>query len=225
MNPFASLTSPFVLSDTTQSLSLMKARPAPMPATTPFVLFEATHDSRSSEAAVVVAFGLSCPCGELFDQATGDAWREERIAGDDGRDMPAGERGEIWIKGPTVMNRGCWQRPDANAAVFTDGWFHSGDVGYMDADGFVYLVDRAKDMIIRAGENIYCVEVENVLFDFPDVIDAAVVGVPHKVMGEEVKAVVQLKPGSTATADDIRAFATQHFLPSLPVALRAVPAG
>ena len=118
--------------------------------------------------------------------------------------MAAGERGEIWIKGPTVMNRGYWQRPDANEAAFTDGWFHTGDVGYLDPDGFLYLVDRAKDMIIRAGENIYCVEVENVLFDFPDVIDAAVVGVPHKTLGEEVKAVVQLKPGSTATAEDIR---------------------
>src|SRR4029079_5028910 len=80
----------------------------------------------------------------------------------------------------------------------------------MDPDGFVYLVDRAKDMIIRAGENIYCVEVENVLFDFPDGIDHAGVGVPHKVMGEEVKAVVQLKAGSTATADDIRAFCREH---------------
>ena len=107
--------------------------------------------------------------------------------------MPAGERGEVWIKGPTVMNRGYWRRPDANEAAFTDGWFHTGDVGYLDADGFLYLVDRAKDMIIRAGENVYCVEVENVLFDHPDVIDAAVVGVPHKTLGEEVKAVVQLK--------------------------------
>ena len=65
------------------------------------------------------------------------------------------------------MNRGYWQRPDANAAAFTDGWFHTGDVGYLDPDGFLYLVDRAKDMIIRAGENVYCVEVENVLFDHP----------------------------------------------------------
>ena len=127
-----------------------------------------------------------------------------------GRRCRPGERGEIWIKGPTVMNRGYWQRPDANEAAFTDGWFHTGDVGYLDPDGFLYLVDRAKDMIIRAGENIYCVEVENVLFDHPDVIDAAVVGVPHKTLGEEVKAVVQLKPGSTATADDIRAFCREH---------------
>ena len=118
---------------------------------------------------------------------------ELRIVADDGSDVPRGERGEIWIKGPTVMNRGYWHRPDANAAAFTDGWFHTGDIGYLDADGFLYLVDRAKDMIIRAGENVYCVEVEHVLFDHPDVIDAAVVGVPHKTLGEEVKAVVQLQ--------------------------------
>ena len=135
---------------------------------------------------------------------------ELRVVDEGGRDMPAGERGEIWIKGPTVMNRGYWRRPDANAAALTNGWFHTGDVGYLDADGFLYLVDRAKDMIIRAGENVYCVEVENVLFDVPDVIDAAVVGVPHRTLGEEVKAVVQVKPGSGATADDIRAFCREH---------------
>ena len=78
---------------------------------------------------------------------------------------------------------------------FSEGWFHTGDIGYLDADGYLYLVDRAKDMIIRAGENVYCVEVEHVLFDHPDVIDAAVVGVPHKTLGEEVKAVVQVREG------------------------------
>ncbi|HVJ96052.1 MAG TPA: class I adenylate-forming enzyme family protein [Acidimicrobiia bacterium] len=135
---------------------------------------------------------------------------EIRVVEESGVDAPAGERGEVWIKGPTVMNRGYWRRPDANEASFSDGWFHTGDIGYLDADGFLFLVDRAKDMIIRGGENVYCVEVENVIFDHPDVIDAAVVGVPHKTLGEEVKAVVQLKEGSTATADDIRQHAMQH---------------
>ena len=97
------------------------------------------------------------------------------------------------------MDRGYWRRPDANESSFSEGWFHTGDIGYLDAEGYLYLVDRAKDMIIRAGENVYCVEVEHVLFDHPDVIDAAVVGVPHKTLGEEVKAVVQLRDGSTAT--------------------------
>jgi long-chain acyl-CoA synthetase len=135
---------------------------------------------------------------------------ELRVVDASGVDAPVGERGEVWIKGPTVMNRGYWRRPDANEAAFSDGWFHTGDIGYLDADGFLFLVDRAKDMIIRGGENVYCVEVENVIFDHPDVIDAAVVGVPHKTLGEEVKAVVQLKEGSSATADDIREHARQH---------------
>jgi long-chain acyl-CoA synthetase len=135
---------------------------------------------------------------------------ELRIVDDRGGDAPARTNGEVWLKGPTVMAHGYWRRPDANAASLTEGWFHTGDIGYVDEEGYLYLVDRAKDMIIRAGENVYCVEVEHVLFDHPDVVDAAVVGVPHKELGEEVKAVVQLKPGATATADDIRAFCAEH---------------
>jgi long-chain acyl-CoA synthetase len=135
---------------------------------------------------------------------------ELRVVDEQGRDTAAGERGEIWIKGPTVMAHGYWRRPDANATAFTDGWFHTGDIGYLDPDGFLYLVDRAKDMIIRAGENVYCVEIENVLFDHPDVVDAAVVGVAHKTLGEEVKAVVQLRPGSETTSEDLRAFCREH---------------
>ncbi len=121
-------------------------------------------------------------------------------------DVSTGETGEVWIKGPTVMMRGYWNRPDATAEILTDGWFHSGDIGRLDDDGFLYLVDRAKDMIIRGGENIACVEVENVLFAHPDVVDAAVVGVPHKELGEEVMAVVQLRPGATTTPEELRDF-------------------
>jgi long-chain acyl-CoA synthetase len=135
---------------------------------------------------------------------------ELRIVDDRGNDQPPRTNGEVWLKGPTVMAQGYWRRPDANAAALSDGWFHTGDIGYVDEEGYLYLVDRAKDMIIRAGENVYCVEVEHVLFDHPDVVDAAVVGVPHKTLGEEVKAVVQLKAGSTASADDIRTFCKQH---------------
>ena len=135
---------------------------------------------------------------------------ELKIVGDDGGEQPTGSPGEIWIKGPNVMAHGYWNRPDANAASFTDGWFHTGDIGKVDADGFVYIVDRAKDLIIRAGENIACVEIENVLFQHPDIVDAAVVGVAHPVLGEEVKAVVQVKVGSTVTADELRAFCRVH---------------
>lgn len=135
---------------------------------------------------------------------------ELKIVGEDDAEMAVGEAGEIWIKGPNVMAHGYWNRPDANAASFTDGWFHTGDIGRVDGDGFVYIVDRAKDLIIRAGENIACVEIENVLFQHPDIVDAAVVGVAHPVLGEEVKAVVQVKPGATVTADELRDFCRPH---------------
>jgi long-chain acyl-CoA synthetase len=131
---------------------------------------------------------------------------EIQVVDDGGQGVPIGDTGEIWLRGPTIMRRGYWNRPEATAEAITrDGWFRSGDIGRFGEDGFLYLVDRQKDMIIRGGENVYCVEVEQVLFEHPDVIDAAVVGVPDKVLGEEVKAVVQLKPGSSATAEDLRA--------------------
>ena len=136
---------------------------------------------------------------------------EMRVVGDDGKDAPLDGKGEVWLRGPTIMLRGYWNRPDANAEALTaDGWFKTGDIGRIDAEGFLYLIDRAKDMIIRAGENIYCVEVENILFEHPDILDAAIVGVPHKQMGEEVKAVVQRRPGSAVTVEDIQAFCRLH---------------
>jgi long-chain acyl-CoA synthetase len=136
---------------------------------------------------------------------------EVQVVDPEGRPLGPGEVGEIALRGPTVMMRGYWSRPDATDAAFLPGgWFRTGDIGRLDEDGFLYLVDRAKDMIIRAGENVYCVEVEHVLHEHPDVLDVAVVGVPHRELGEEVKAVVQLRPGSTATDEDIRAHAAQH---------------
>ncbi|MEH6412175.1 MAG: long-chain fatty acid--CoA ligase, partial [Hyphomonas sp.] len=98
-----------------------------------------------------------------------------------------------------------WNRPEATAETFRDGWVVTGDLARIDEEGFLYLVDRAKDMLIRGGENIYCIEVESALYDHPAVMDAAVVGIPHKVLGEEVGAVVQLKPGKTVTQDELRA--------------------
>jgi long-chain acyl-CoA synthetase len=136
---------------------------------------------------------------------------EIRIIDPDGAPVPLGENGEIALRGPTIMSRGYWNRPDATeAATLPGGWFRSGDIGYLDEDGYLYLVDRAKDMIIRAGENVYCVEIEHVLAEHPDILDAAVVGVPHKQLGEEVKAVVQLRRGSTATAEDVRAYCAER---------------
>jgi len=121
-----------------------------------------------------------------------------------GNDLPEGRTGELWIKGPNVV-RGYWGKPEATAQTFSDGWLHSGDVARIDEEGFVFIVDRAKDMIIRGGENVYCSEVEAAIFEHPAVLDAAVIGVPHQVLGEEVGAVVQLKQGEHADAEDIRA--------------------
>jgi long-chain acyl-CoA synthetase len=121
-----------------------------------------------------------------------------------GTDLPPGSLGELWIKGPNVV-KGYWGKPEATAATFTDGWLHTGDVARLNDEGFVYIVDRAKDMIIRGGENVYCVEVEAALFEHPDVCDAAVIGIPHHVLGEEVGAVVQCKPGSLVTEDELKA--------------------
>ena len=119
-------------------------------------------------------------------------------------DLPTGPAvtGELWIKGPNVV-AGYWNKPEATAATFTRGWLHTGDVARIDEDGFVYIVDRAKDMVIRGGENVYSVEVEAALFEHPAVADAAVIGVPHDVLGEEVGAAVVLRPGTKVTAEEL----------------------
>ena len=117
--------------------------------------------------------------------------------------LPTGEVGELWARGPQVI-KGYWNRPEANAETFVDGWLRTGDLGKLDEEGYLTLVDRAKDMVIRGGENIYCLEVENAIYEHPDVMDAAVVGVPHPVLGEEPAAVVRLASGSKADEAAIR---------------------
>jgi long-chain acyl-CoA synthetase len=134
---------------------------------------------------------------------------EVRVVDDAGNELREGEVGELWIKGPNVV-AGYWNDPEATAETFTDGWLHSGDLARVDDEGFVFIVDRAKDMLIRGGENIYCVEVESVLYDHPDVMDAAVVGIPHKVLGEEVGAVVQVTPNSRVDEQALRDHGAAH---------------
>jgi long-chain acyl-CoA synthetase len=116
------------------------------------------------------------------------------IRGPDGKELPRGEAGEVCVSGPNVM-QGYYNRPDATAEALRDGWLHTGDVGYQDADNFVFLVDRVKDMIIRGGENIYPREIEDALLELDGVKECAVVGRPHEVRGEEVHAVVVLAEG------------------------------
>jgi long-chain acyl-CoA synthetase len=120
-----------------------------------------------------------------------------------------GVTGELWIKGPNVV-RGYWEKPEETARTFTRGWLRSGDVARLDDEGFIYIVDRAKDMVIRGGENVYCVEVENALYDHPAVAECAVIGVPHPVLGEEVGAVVVLRAGTKITADELGVFARER---------------
>jgi long-chain acyl-CoA synthetase len=127
-----------------------------------------------------------------------------KIITSDGVECAAGEVGEICVKGPQVI-KGYWNNPEATAKTIIDGWLHTGDLGYVDAEGFLYVVDRIKDMLLRGGENIYCIEVESALFNHPDVIDAAVVGIPHHVLGEEVGAMVQLRPGASFKPEDLQA--------------------
>ncbi len=120
-------------------------------------------------------------------------------------DLPVGAVGELWARGPNIVK--CyWNKPEATAATFVDGWVKTGDLARLDEEGFCYIIDRAKDMLIRGGENIYCIEVENVLYDHPAVMDAALVPVPHKQLGEEPGAVVHLKPGMHTTEEELRQF-------------------
>jgi long-chain acyl-CoA synthetase len=126
-------------------------------------------------------------------------------------DLPSGPDviGELWIKGPNVV-RGYWNKPEATAKAFTKGWLRSGDIARIDEEGFVFIVDRAKDMIIRGGENVYSVIVEAAIFEHPDVADCAVVGLPHTTMGEEVAAVIVLRPGHVLEAEEINRHVARH---------------
>ncbi|WP_296599314.1 class I adenylate-forming enzyme family protein [Phenylobacterium sp.] len=123
--------------------------------------------------------------------------------------LPTGSVGELWVKGPQVVKL-YWNKPEATAETFQDGWLRTGDLARIDEEGFLFIIDRAKDMLIRGGENIYCVEVENVLYDHPDVMDAAIVGIPHKTLGEEPGAVVHLRPGGTADEAELRQFVRER---------------
>jgi len=129
---------------------------------------------------------------------------EMEVVGDDRYPVAPGEVGEIAIRGPNVM-KGYWHHPDATAEVMDqDGWFYTGDMARVDEDGYFFIVDRKKDMIIRGGYNIYPREIEEVFYEHPAVLEAAVIGVPHAELGEEVAAAVTLKPDVQVTADELR---------------------
>ncbi|MEN8677641.1 MAG: class I adenylate-forming enzyme family protein, partial [Alteriqipengyuania sp.] len=133
-----------------------------------------------------------------------------KIMSEDGtRELPTGEIGELWARGPMIV-KGYWDNPEATAETFIDGWVRTGDLARLDEEGWCYIADRAKDMIIRGGENIYSSEVENVLYDHPAVTDAALVGIAHQQLGEEPAAVVHLAPGMHATESELQEWVAER---------------
>jgi long-chain acyl-CoA synthetase len=132
-----------------------------------------------------------------------------KVLGDSGAEVPDGEVGEIVIKGPNVM-KGYWARPEATAETIVDGWLHTGDLGRRDEDGYFFIVDRKKELIIRGGYNVYPREVEEVLYEHPDVREAAVIGIPHDEYGEEVAAAVSLIAGAQVAPEALREFVRER---------------
>jgi len=153
---------------------------------------------------------------------------EMKIFNDQDREVPRGERGEIVIRGHNIM-KGYFKRPEATDAAMRSGWFHSGDIGYVDADGDFCIVDRKKDLIIRGGYNVYPREVEEALYAHPAVAEAAVVGVPDARLGEEVKAIIAFRPGMTATVEQIvqhcKTLVAAYKYPRIVTILDSLPKG
>jgi acyl-CoA synthetase (AMP-forming)/AMP-acid ligase II len=131
---------------------------------------------------------------------------EIRVVGEDGRDRPLGEAGEIWVRSPLVM-KGYWNNPEANAAAFSDGWFRTGDIGFLDADRFVTIVDRKKDVIISSGENIYSAEIERAFQAVPGMMEVAAFGVPDARLGERLVVAIVPHPGNRLDAGELMRFA------------------
>ncbi|MGH3101983.1 MAG: AMP-binding protein, partial [Thermoleophilia bacterium] len=134
---------------------------------------------------------------------------EMKVVDEDGNDVPQGEVGEIVIRGHNVM-KGYWNREEATDEAIVDGWFHSGDMGKIDEDGYFFIVDRKKELIIRGGYNVYPREIEEVLYEHEAVLEAAVIGVEDESMGEEVGAAVVLKEGQDVSADDLKAYVKEE---------------
>ncbi|HMS73784.1 AMP-binding protein [Gordonia sp. (in: high G+C Gram-positive bacteria)] len=170
--------------------------------------------------AILEGYGLTETCGLATFSRPGIAApqgtvglavydSELEVRDGEGNSVPVGERGEVFVKGPFVM-RGYWKRPDATAETLIDGWLKTGDIGELDTEGNLRIVDRAKDLIIRGGYNVYPSEIEETLYAHPGIVEAAVVGVPDAHYGEEVVAVVAPKPDSELTAEEVTAWCTER---------------
>ncbi|MCI3131596.1 class I adenylate-forming enzyme family protein [Phenylobacterium aquaticum] len=173
-------------------------------------------DSSVKSARPNTGYGMTETCG-IITSVSGDFFvdrpdsagppvptLEVKCVDDDGNTVPRGQVGELWVRGAPVI-KGYINRPEATAESITDGWLHTGDVARIDEDGFIYIVDRKKDMVLRGGENVYCAEVEATLYRHPAVAECSVFGVPDARLGEEVAAAVHLRPGMTVTGDELRA--------------------
>jgi long-chain acyl-CoA synthetase len=193
----------------TEQLRFAMCGSAPVPAET-IKRFEETFN-----CLVIEGYGLSeSTCRSTFNppdqrRRAGSCGlpigNEMRVVDDDDNEVPDGTLGEIVLRGENIL-KGYYKNPDANATAFRGGWFHTGDIGYRDADGFYFIVDRKSDMIIRGGENIYPREIDEVLYQHPAVSAAAAVGVPDDLYGEEVAGFVVLREGSEATEEDVIEF-------------------
>lgn len=135
---------------------------------------------------------------------------EVRICGDDGASLPQGQAGEIFVRSLGTAAATYWRRPEETAEVFVNGWYQTGDIGYLDKDGFLYITDRIKDMVIRGGENIYCIEVENAIYQYPGVAEVAAFGVPHPVLGEELAVAITTTDGVDLVVADLREFLSRR---------------
>jgi long-chain acyl-CoA synthetase len=162
-----------------------------------------------SETSPIASFNHPDRDRKVGSIGTPIAGVDMKVVDDDGRDVPTGEVGEIVIRGHNVM-KGYWRNDDATREAIRDGWFFSGDMAKVDDDGYFFIVDRKKDLIIRGGYNVYPREIEEVMYEHPAVAEAAVVGVPHDELGEEVAAFVALKPGQAAQPDELQAFVKEQ---------------
>ena len=175
----------------------------------------------SGEARPSTGYGMTETCGIITSiagiffldkpESCGPAMPvfETKIVNADGTEQPNGHDGELWVRGAPVI-KGYINRPDATREAITDGWLHTGDVARCDEEGFIFIVDRVKDMVLRGGENIYCSEVETTLHKISEISECSVFGVPDDRLGEEVGAVIYIVPGSTKTVTEIREFCFSH---------------
>jgi long-chain acyl-CoA synthetase len=158
-----------------------------------------------TETSPVVTFNHPAASRKAGSIGTPIAGVEVRLVDDHGKDVPHREVGEIAVRGPNVM-KGYWGKPEETAKAIPDGWFRTGDLARQDVDGYLFIVDRKKDMIIRGGENVYPREIEEALYAHPAVAEVACVGIPDPDLGEDVGAAVVLKPGASADPDALRAW-------------------